>query len=86
MPLTKAQLFGEIYPAFEYVALEDGVGLWEGLALDDYLQGEAYEKLKAKDERDDWRKITVRNLYECSSAISFHDAKGMRFHLGLYLF
>lgn len=86
MPLTKAQLIGEIYKAFEGVALEEGVGLWEGLALDDRLEGTtAYEQLKAKDERNDWKKIPILRLYECSSSLSFFDAKGMRFHLGLFL-
>lgn len=86
MALTKAQLIGKIYKAFEGVALADGVGLWEGQALDDRLENTAeYERLKAKDERRDWQKIPVVNLYKCSSSISFHDAKGMRFHLGLYL-
>lgn len=83
--MTKAQLIGKIYRAFEGVALEDGVGLWEGQALDDYLQGDAYEVLKAKDERSDWQKISIVTLYKCNSSLSFFDAKGMRFHLGLYL-
>ena len=86
MSLTKTQLIGKIYGAFKDVLLEDGIGLWEGLALDDRLQNtREYEALKAKDERHDWQKIPVVNLYECSSSISFLDAKGMRFHMGLYL-
>ncbi|KPM32525.1 Hypothetical protein I595_943 [Croceitalea dokdonensis DOKDO 023] len=86
MILTKTQLIGKIYKAFEGVVLEDGVGLWEGQALDDRLENTAaYERLRAKDERLDWQKIPIVRLYECSSSISFHDAKGMRFHLPLYL-
>lgn len=86
MALTKTQLIGEIYKAFEGVTLEDGVGLWEGLALDDRLEGtKEYERLKAKDERKDWQNISVLCLYKCSTSISFFDAKGMRFHLGLHL-
>lgn len=85
MSLKKTQLIGKIYTAFEGVVLDDGIGLWEGQALDDYLQGEAYEKLKAKDERLDWQNIQVVRLYECSSSQSFLDAKGMRFHLPFYL-
>lgn len=84
MALTKTQLIGKIYGAFKDVLLEDGIGLWEGLALDDRLENTPeYEALKAKDERHDWQKIPVLHLYECSSSISFLDAKGMRFHLGL---
>ena len=85
MPKTKSQIIREIYRAFENVTLEDGVGLWEGLAQDNYLQGKEYENLKVKDERLDWQKIPIVDIYKCSSSISFHDAKGMRFHLGLYL-
>ncbi len=83
--MTKAQLIGKIYTAFDGVLLEDGVGLWEGKALDEYLQGTDYEKLKSKDERLDWQKIPIGTLYKCSSSLSFFDAKGMRFHLGLLL-
>ena len=83
--MTKAQLIGEIYKAFERVTLEDGVGLWEANALDFQLQGDEYKKLKAKDERCDWQIIPILWLYECSSSLSFFDPKGVRFHLGLYL-
>ncbi len=84
--LTKTQLIGKIYAAFTGVTLEDGIGIWEGLALDDRLEHTAaYKRLKSKDERLDWQKIPVIDLYKCSSSISFHDAKGMRFNLGLYL-
>ena len=86
MALTKTQLIGEIYRAFEGVVLEDGVGLWEGFALDERLERTLrYDELKAKDERQDWQKIPVIRLYECNSSLSFFDPKGMRFHLGLYL-
>ncbi len=84
--MTKTQLIGEIYKAFEGVTLEDGVGLWEGRALDDRIQDMTeYNRLKTKDEREDWQKIPIVDLYKCNSSLSFFDAKGMRFHLGLLL-
>ncbi|WP_430907673.1 DUF6714 family protein [Maribacter sp. 2-571] len=86
MRRTKAQLIGVIYKAFEGVTLEEGIGLWEGYALDERLENtKEYYRLKGKDEREDWQKIPILDLYYCSSSISFLDAKGMRFHLGLYL-
>ncbi|WP_255473332.1 hypothetical protein [Oceanihabitans sp. IOP_32] len=36
--MRKLQLLGQIYKAFKDVALEEGVGLWEDLVLDDRLE------------------------------------------------
>lgn len=86
MTIDKETLIEQIIDAFAEVKLDDGIGLWEGQALDDSIQdSKEYKRLKDKDERYDWRKIPIVDLYKCSSSISFLDAKGMRFHLGLYL-
>lgn len=86
MKIDKELLIEQIVDAFSEVKLEDGIGLWEGQALDDGVQDTIeYERLKDKDERNDWRRIPIVDLYKCSSSISFLDAKGMRFYLGLYL-
>ncbi|WP_350287127.1 DUF6714 family protein [uncultured Croceitalea sp.] len=84
--IDKETLIEQIIDAFAAVKLEDGIGLWEGQALDDHVQNTTeYKRLKDKDERNDWRRIPIADLYKCSSSISFMDAKGIRFHLGLYL-
>ena len=70
-----------IEKAFAGVQLEDGVGLHESQGLDDYLTREECAALRAKDEKCDWRRIPVIDLYRCGSCLSFFDAKGMRFHL-----
>ena len=67
--------------AFKDVKLEDGVGLWEGQGLDFYQTKEECQRLREKDEKDDWHNLSLADLYECNSSTSFFDAKGIRFHL-----
>ena len=81
----KEQLIQDINEAFRGVKLEDGIGLWEGQGLDDYATNVECRKLREQDEKDDWRKIPVIDLYKCSSSLSFFDAKGMRFHMPIFL-
>lgn len=81
----KEQLIQDINEAFQGVKLEDGIGLWEGQGLDDYATNEECRKLREQDEKDDWHKISLIDLYKCSSSLSFFDAKGMRFHLPQFL-
>jgi len=83
--MNKTKLITTIYKSFKDVKLENGVGLWEGQGLDDYLSPEECKKLRERDEKDDWSKISVLDLYKCSSSLSFFDAKGMRFHLPQFL-
>ncbi len=77
----KKQLIKNIHTAFKNVKLEDGIGLREAQGLDNRLSKEECEQLREKDEKNDWHKIPVLDLYKCSSSLSFFDAKGMRFHL-----
>lgn len=83
--MKKQKLIKQIYQAFKNVKLEDGIGLWEAQGLDDNLSKEKCEKLRKKDEKDDWHKIAVLSMYQCSSSLSFFDAKGMRFHLPQFI-
>lgn len=78
-------LINIIYNAFKDVKLEDGIGIWEAQAIDDYKTDKEYEALKAKDEREDWTKLITPELDKCSSSLGFTDAKGMRFCLPAYL-
>lgn len=75
----------KIYAAFKGVILEDGIGLWEGQGLDDYATPQECYQLRTKDEKHDWSKITLEDMYRCSSSLSFFDAKGIRFHLPQFL-
>jgi len=85
MKIKKEKLIKNIHDAFKDVKLEDGIGLWEAQGYDDRLSNLECKKLRAKDEINDWTKIPVIHLYQCSSSLSFFDAKGMRFHLPIFL-
>jgi hypothetical protein len=83
--MTKKELIAIINTAFENVKLEDGIGLWEGQGIDDYADLEKILELKKKDEREDWNNIPYQDLMDCSSSLSFLDAKGMRFCLPKFM-
>ncbi len=79
------RLIQQIEGAFAGVTLEDGIGLWEGQGLDEYLDSEGLAAYRARDQRQDWRALRAEDLSRCSSSLSFFDAKGMRFHLPAFL-
>ena len=81
----KEQLIDKIKRAFEGQTLDDGIGLWEAQGIDDRLTQDECKRLRIKDEKEDWNKIPVIDLYKCSSSFSFFDAKGMRFHLPIFM-
>jgi len=83
--MTKEELIAKIRNAFEYVKLEDGVGLWEGQGIDDYADKKTIIELRNKDERNNWDNIPYKDLVYCQSSLSFFDAKGMRFCLPKFL-
>lgn len=83
--MLKSALISQINNAFKGVTLDSGIGLWEGQGLDDYASAEACKKLRERDEKDEWSKIPVIDLYRCSSSLSFFDPLGMRFHLPQFL-
>jgi hypothetical protein len=71
--------------AFDGVLLDNGIGLREADGLDDYAQPDRLKKLRAQDEKLDWRKITPELLGYCNAAPSFLDAKGLRFHTPAFI-
>ncbi len=78
--MDASQLRPAIFEAFDGVILGDGIGLWQAQGIDDRLPPEECEKIREKDEKQDWRKLSVLDLYRCSSSLCFFDAEGMRFH------
>src|SRR4051794_10279467 len=72
-------LIDEINAAFADVRLENGIGLRESNGIDDYAGPDELKRLRALDEKDDWRKISVQLLNFCNAASSFLDAKGVHF-------
>ena len=79
------EIASEIENAFLGVKLGNGVGLFEGQAIDDYESEEERERKRAKDEKEDWRRIESKHLNACHSSLSFFDALGMRFHLPAFI-
>lgn len=74
-----------IEEAFAGVLLGNGIGLQETQGLDNYESPEVCAAYRAKDEKEDWRRISAKLLSDCYSSLSFFDAEGMRFHLPAYL-
>lgn len=81
----REQLIAAIHTAFSGVTLEEGVGLHEAQAIDDYEDQWVQKKYREEDEKLDWRKIPYDRLQSHQSSLSFFDPKGMRFHLPAFL-
>ncbi|MEF9955604.1 MAG: hypothetical protein RSA22_02675 [Acinetobacter sp.] len=79
------QLRQKIESAFAGVTLEEGIGLYEAQAIDDYASEAECLAYRAKDEKLNWRNISVDDLNRCNSSLSFFDAQGMLFHLPAFL-
>jgi hypothetical protein len=75
----------KISTAFADVRLEDGIGLAEAQAIDDYQDAWTQAESRKLDEKEDWRRISREQLLRSTSSLSFFDAKGMRFHLPAFL-
>lgn len=80
-----ARLCEDISQAFRGVTLGSGIGLFQGQSLDDYADEAACAASRGRDEKEDWRRITAKDLDACHSSLNFFDAEGMRFHLPAFL-
>ena len=83
--MNKEEIKNLIKKAFQDVSLEDGIGLWEAQAIDDYEDKDTQQKQREKDEKNDWSKISTEDLNRCESSLSFFDANGMRFHIPAFI-
>lgn len=83
--LEAKQVSADIEKAFLGVKLGLGVGLFEGQAIDDYESDEERRRKRARDEKEDWRRIESKHLNACHSSLSFFDPLGMRFHLPAFI-
>ena len=79
------EVSAEIEKAFLGVKLGLGVGLFEGQAIDDFESEEERGRKRARDEKEDWRRIESKHLNACHSSLSFFDPLGMRFHLPAFI-
>ncbi len=80
--MSKQRLLDSIAAAFANVPLGEGVGLFEGRALDDY---DDPKPARERDEKLNWPAISDADLEGCKSSLSFFDAAGFRFHLPAYM-
>ena len=71
--------------AFAGICLGDGIGLFEANGLDDYASKDELRRLRALDEKQDWKRISVADLSRCYSSPSFFDPQGFVFHLPAFL-
>ncbi len=85
MTLSLDSVKSSIRAAFDGVTLGDGVGLWQGQAIDDYEGEDAEASARARDIKHDWSAIPSQDLRRCESSLSFFDADGMRFHIPAFM-
>jgi len=80
-------LLSEIESAFFEVGLEDGVGLYQAEAIDNYRPEQEIEIAKSKDRGAfrSWKAIPSDLLEKHYSALCFVDSKGLRFLLPAYM-
>ena len=83
MPLAKEIVHERILQAFHGVTLGNGVGIFEADAVDDYADDATRRAYREKDEKEDWKRIPLKNLRE--DVLCFGDAEGMRFHLPAFM-
>lgn len=83
--MNPADLKPLIREAFANLRLGAGIGLREAQGLDDYADARTCAEYRAKDEKEDWQRLSVEDLNACYSSLSFFDAEGMRFHLPAFL-
>ena len=79
------ELILRIDRVFDGVALDHGIGLWESHGIDNYCGQDELKRLRARDEKVDWRRIPVADLNHCHAAPSFLDARGLYFHAPAFL-
>jgi hypothetical protein len=84
-PIRTQELIDRIKSAFSGVTLEQGIGLFQAQAIDDYESEEMQKKRRENDEKTDWMKIHHETLQRCHSSLSFFDSEGMRFHLPAFI-
>lgn len=79
------RVIAQIEEAFADTRLDNGIGLFEANGLDDYASDEELRRLRASDEKLDWRRISVADLASCYSSPTFFDPQGFVFHLPAFL-
>lgn len=74
-----------IEASFANTKLGHGIGLFEANGLDDYAPDDELRRLRALDEKHDWKLISVTDLAKCYCSPTFFDPHGFVFHLPAFL-
>lgn len=85
--MNRIELIQDIEAAFGEVLLENGIGIYEADALDNYADQKEIEKERARD-RDSWQRwqdIPDQIMDSCYSVLCFVDPKGMKFLLPAFM-
>ncbi len=83
--MNKEHLISEIEKAFKNVFLNEGVGIYESEAIDNYASKEIREIEREKDIRNDWASILDDVIDQYYSVLSFMDDDGLRFTIPAYM-
>lgn len=83
--MKREHLITLIEKAFENVSLNDGIGIFEAEAIDNYASEEVQKSEKAKDIRDDWTTIPDEVIDQYYSVLCFMDDDGLRFAMPAYM-
>jgi len=83
--MNREEIILEIENAFKGVSLNNGIGIKEADAIDDYCSEQDVIKARKKDIRDDWKKIPDSVIGANYSALSFMDNDGLRFAIPAYM-
>jgi hypothetical protein len=71
--------------AFAAVRLGDGVSLHETVVIDDGGDAAERQAARRRDPEERWQEVTAATLARVPSALSFLDARGLRFYLPAYM-
>ena len=68
-----------IFEAFKDIKKGNGIGMWEGGAIDSYKSKEEQEIARAKDGDQNWFDLKEEWDFQISTAMCFTDKEGFRF-------
>jgi len=77
----RSALVAEITAAFDGVSREGGTTLHEADAMDDFKSPEEQRAARQFDLEKRWQDVPDRDIFACSSALSFLDEKGFRYYI-----
>jgi hypothetical protein len=85
--MNRSSLIKEIEIAFQDVKLDNGIGIFEAEALDDYANDNEIKKQRAKDREfwSRWQDIPDEVISKYYSVLCFVDPEGLKYLLPAYM-